>query len=128
VLARESRMDCVVVLEKDRTLSVKEFRRLVPGDLVACGRSENGEDGIFVHANAFGREESAAEKFAFRRQISRETSFSYDYDELYGLLEHERQAPVVTAFLRECARGDEAPARSEPARPGWADGVAPSGL
>lgn len=99
VLARESRMDCVVVLERDRTLSVKEFRRLLPGDMVACGRRENGEDGIFVHANAFARENSTAEKFAFRTQISRETSFSYDYDELYSLLEHEHAKGFVLWVL-----------------------------
>ncbi len=32
-----------------------------------------------------------SEKFAFRTGISRETSFSYDYDELYNLLEYERE-------------------------------------
>ena len=62
-----------------------------PGDLVACGRRENGEDGIFVHVEAFGWEYAVSEKFAFRTRISRETSFSYDYDELYNLLEHDRE-------------------------------------
>lgn len=90
VLPRDSRMDCVVVLRDDSSLSVREFRRLAPGDRVACGRSENGEDGIYVHTGAFGQESFSSEKFAFRTRVSRETSFSYDYDELYGLLEHER--------------------------------------
>jgi lysine-ketoglutarate reductase/saccharopine dehydrogenase-like protein (TIGR00300 family) len=91
VLARDSRMDCVAVLRTDGTIDVVEFRNLKPGDLVACGRHENGEDGIFVHVDAFGLEEAVFEKFAFRTRISRETSFSYDYDELYRLLEHDRE-------------------------------------
>ena len=39
---------------------------------------------------AFGWEHPVSEKFAFRTRISRETSFSYDYDELYNLLEYDR--------------------------------------
>jgi hypothetical protein len=84
-------MDCVAVREPDGTVSVRESRLLRPGDLVACGRRENGEDGIFVHTEAFGWQYPVSEKFAFRTGISRETSFSYDYDELYNLLEYERE-------------------------------------
>jgi lysine-ketoglutarate reductase/saccharopine dehydrogenase-like protein (TIGR00300 family) len=91
VLPKRSRMDCVVVLDADGTLRVREFRLLKRGDQVACGRHENGEDGIFVHTNAFGWEHPVWEKFAFRTGVSRETSFSYDYDELYNLLEYERE-------------------------------------
>ncbi len=79
------------MLEPDGTVEVREFRLLKPGDLVACGRRENGEDGIFVHVEAFGWEHAVSEKFAFRTRISRETSFSYDYDELYNLLEYDRE-------------------------------------
>lgn len=89
-LLRESRMDCVVVRKEDGDLVVEPFRHLKPGDLVALGRRENGEDGILVHAKAFGFPEHVMEKFAFRTQITRETSFSIDYDQLYDLLEHER--------------------------------------
>lgn len=110
-LVEDSRMDCVVVLEESGTLVVKEFRRLEAGDLVACGRTENGEEGIFVHSEAFGGTLAPSEKFAFRTLISRETSFSIDYDELYALLRFERQngfilwvaGPAVT-FDRD-ARG-----------------------
>lgn len=98
-LLKESRMDCTVVLETDGTLSATEFRRLEAGDKVACGRSENGEEGIYVHSAAFGWEHLLSEKFAFRTQISRETSFSYDYDELYSLLEHERDRGFVLWVL-----------------------------
>ena len=89
-LLAESRMDCVVVLNPDGTLQVKEFRHLKKGDQVACGRRENGEDGIFVHLNAFSFPDRAGDKFSFRSQRTRETSFSIDYDELYDLLNHER--------------------------------------
>jgi len=98
VLAKNSRMDCVAVLEPGGSISVREFRLLKPGDRVACGRRENGEDGIFVHVDAFEWERESLsscrgfhEKFAFRTGVSRETSFSYDYDEIYNLLEHDRE-------------------------------------
>ncbi len=89
-LLEESRMDCGVVLNEDGSLQVKEFRHIGKGDLVACGRRENGEDGIFLHTNGFGPPDQPHEKFAFRTRVSRETSFSVDYDELYDLLNYER--------------------------------------
>jgi len=98
-LLTESRMDCVVVKAKDGFLSVKEFRRLDPGDLVACGRGENGEDGIYVHSQPFKFTHESAQKFAFRTRITRETSFSIDYDELYDLLEFERKNGFILWVL-----------------------------
>ena len=89
VLLHESRMDCVVVLRDNETLEVTEPRRLKRGDRVACGRGENGEEGIFVHDKPFPEIEDS-DKFAFRTSTSRETSFSIDYDELYDLLVFER--------------------------------------
>jgi len=91
LLAEESRMDCVAVLEAGR-IAVKEFRVLRKGELVAVGRRENGEDGIYVHPDGF-REPLTdnTDAFAFRRNRSRETAFSRDYDELYELMRHERE-------------------------------------
>ncbi len=89
-LLKESRMDCVVVHTAEDELKVVEFRNLQVGDRVACGRRENGEDGILVHTAAFDFPPHVAEKFAFRSHLTRETSFSIDYDELYDLLEYER--------------------------------------
>ena len=86
VLLKNSRMDGVVVRAPDGSLVVKEFHHLKMGEQVALGRGENGEEGIYVHTGAFARPGPAAEKFAFRTQLSRETSFSIDYDELYDLL------------------------------------------
>ncbi len=90
-LLQNSRMDCVVVRTPEGRLAVKEFHHLAPGEQVALGRGENGEDGIYVHPEAFVHSRAAAEKFAFRTHPSRETAFSSDYDELYDLLAYERQ-------------------------------------
>lgn len=98
-LAGESRMDCVVALKKDESLTVKEFRRLEVGELVAVGRRENGEDGIFVHTGGFDFPGRTADKFSFRTHLTRETSFSIDYDELYSLLAHERENGVIVWVL-----------------------------
>jgi len=98
-LLKETRMDCVVVRERDGSLAVKEFRHLKPGDIVACGRGENGEDGIFVHTDPFSFQEDASQKFAFRTRITRETSFSIDYDQLYELLSHEQKHGFIVWVL-----------------------------
>jgi len=98
-LLRESRMDCVVTLSGSDTLEVVEFRRLKKGDRVACGRTENGEEGIYVHTEAFHSGNTGGEKFAFRSNRTRETSFSIDYDELYALLKHEQQGGSILWVL-----------------------------
>lgn len=99
VLLEESRMDCGVVLTGDGSLAVREFRHIGKGDLVACGRRENGEDGILVYPEGFAHPEQAREKFSFRTRATRETSFSADYDELYALLHHERQKGFILWVL-----------------------------
>ncbi len=99
ILPRESRMDCVVVIEDNGSLAVKEFRNIKARDQVVCGRHENGEDGIFVHTQAFDFMDATSEKFAFRSRITRETSFSIDYDELYDLLEFERDQGFIVWVL-----------------------------
>ena len=88
-LAEESRMDCVAVWENGR-IAVREFRLLKKGDLVATGRTENCENGIFLHTDGFASENAVEEAFSFRRSRSRETAFSQDYTELYELLRHDR--------------------------------------
>ena len=82
LLAEESRMDCVAVLENGRIV-VREFRLLKKGDLVLLGRTEKCEDGIYMHVNGFCEEKVEEENFAFRRNRSRETAYSLDYTELY---------------------------------------------
>ena len=89
ILAEESRMDCVPVY-KDGKMLVQEFRVLKKDDLVVVGRTENCEDGIYVHPDGFREAKGQGDVFAFRTGRSRETAFSRDYDELYDLLRHER--------------------------------------
>jgi lysine-ketoglutarate reductase/saccharopine dehydrogenase-like protein (TIGR00300 family) len=98
-LLKESRMDCVAVLGPNGLLAVKEFRHLHKGDLVALGRKENGEEGIYVHTRGFDFSLNGTEKFAFRTQFTRETSFSFDYDQLYDLLEFEKHNGVIVWVL-----------------------------
>lgn len=98
-LAPESRMDCVVVLEKDGTLAVREFRHLQKGDRVCIGRTEDASEGIFVHMHGFAASEDPQDLFAFRRNRSRETAFSVDYDELYELLKHEKDHGKIVWVL-----------------------------
>ena len=77
LLAKESRMDSSVVLQ-DGQLLVVENRNLQPGDQVVLGRTEQGEDGIYLHANGFyeeGRDHD--DQFVFRQGRSRETSYSF---------------------------------------------------
>ena len=88
--AEESRMDSVAVWTGER-IAVVEFRHLNAGDLVVVGRTERGEDGIYVHPNGFGENAGRPdESFQFRTGRSRETAFSQDYDELYEVLKHDR--------------------------------------
>ena len=91
LLAEESRMDCVAVLT-DGGIEIREFRRLRKGDRVFLGRTEDGSEGILVHARAFRNNAAQGrETFAFRQNRSRETAFSRDYDELYEILKHDRE-------------------------------------
>ena len=89
LLAEESRMDCVPVF-RDGKVEVIEFRRLKAGDLVICGRTEDGAEGMYVHADGFNEKKGEAETFAFRQGHSRETAFSRDYDELYEILKFDK--------------------------------------
>lgn len=89
-LAKESRMDCVPVL-RGGEVAVVEFRLLKKGDLVICGRSEDGREGIYVWPHGFCEPGRERESFAFRQGRSRETAFSRDYDEIYELLRHEKE-------------------------------------
>lgn len=92
-LAEESRMDSSVVLRDDGHLDVVENRNLKKGDKVILGRTEKGEEGIYMHCNGFVDESEGAleDQFVFRQGRSRETSYSRDYDRLFELLEHEKE-------------------------------------
>lgn len=69
-LAEESRMDCTVVLRDSGVLDVVEQRNLRTGDRVALGRSEDGHEGVFLHADGFHEpDETIADQFAFRAVV-----------------------------------------------------------
>lgn len=93
VLAADTRMDACVVVLPEGTLETKEFRNLKKGDRVVLGRTEAGEDGIFVHTNGFAalNRKKTDDKFAFRQGRSRETSYARDYDNLLSLLRYEKE-------------------------------------
>lgn len=91
ILAKESRMDCVPVYRTGE-IHVLEFRLLKKGDLVITGRTENCEEGIYVHTDGFKEQKNeSTDAFFFRQNRSRETAFSRDYDELYNVLRHDRE-------------------------------------
>ena len=98
LLAEESRMDCVPVYA-DGKIHVREFRLLRKGDLVVTGRTEQAEEGIYVHPDGFREEGNARDVFSFRQSRSRETAFSRDYDELYHVLRHDREHGKIVWVL-----------------------------
>ena len=99
VLVQESRMDCVLVLRGGRPAAT-EFRRLRKGDPVVMGRTENGEEGIFVHTDGFeSAPDKFTDKFSFRARGTRETPFSRSYDALYDLMRFDRDRGYIVWVL-----------------------------
>jgi len=99
LLAEDTRMDCVAVYE-DGKIHVREFRNICQGDAILMGRTENCEDGIYVHSTCFKTEEEKKEEvFSFRQGRSRETGFSCDYDFLNELLAHEKEHGYIVWVL-----------------------------
>lgn len=98
-LAKESRMDASVVIATEG-LRVVENRNLKRGDRVILGRTEQCEEGIFLHHNGFEDSNAdAGERFVFRQGRSRETAYSRDYDEFISLLEYEKMHGKVVFVL-----------------------------
>lgn len=92
ILAEESRMDASVVICEDGTLKVVENRNIRKGEKVILGRTEKGEEGIYMHCSGFEEEGAALEdQFVFRQGRSRETSYARDYDRLFDLLRYEKE-------------------------------------
>ena len=69
------------------------------GDLVVVGRTEDCEEGIYMHANGFNEKRDAGDTFAFRTGRSRETAFGKDIDEIVELLKHEKEHGNVVWVL-----------------------------
>lgn len=86
---RRPRMDCVIVREGSGELVMMEPRRVRKGALVALGSSEDGREGILVHAEGFLGHPRSPNEFRFMQtEVSRERPV--DYAELAGLLGDER--------------------------------------
>lgn len=104
ILAEDSRMDCVAVY-KDGRINAVEFRNLKKGDMIVIGRTEDASEGIYVYPDGFKQgEKNERDLFAFRQGRSRETAFSRDYDELYQLLNYEREhGNIVWVMGPACA-------------------------
>ena len=98
LILRNSRMDCAVVMKKGRPETL-EIRKLKRGDKVVLGRSEDGSEGILVHADCFDTGNPLSDKFVFRTGRTRETSYSRDYDTLYELLKYERENGSIVWVL-----------------------------
>ena len=92
ILAEESRMDSSMVLCDDGHIAVVENRNIKKGDKVLLGRTEKGEEGIYMHCHGFEDEvEGLEDQFVFRQGRSRETSYAKDYDNLIELLKYEKE-------------------------------------
>jgi len=108
VLAKESRMDCVMTVTEDNDVAVKEFRNLHVGDKVIVGRTEDASEGIYVYTEGFNSEEEEEEEtFAFRAGRSRETAYSKDYDDLYDALRYEKENGYIVWVLGPAAVFDK---------------------
>ena len=98
LLCEESRMDTVPMYDGCKMHSV-EPRRLMKGDLVACGRTDDGSEGIFMHTDGFNEEKKEQDAFAFRTGRTRETAFSKDLEDIVELLRHEKDHGKVVWVL-----------------------------
>lgn len=90
VIASESRMDSVAIITPDDDIDVVEFRNLKLGDKVVVGRTEDGSEGIFMYTRGFAADDGDTDTFAFRSGRSRETAFSKEGDELYKIMQYEK--------------------------------------
>ena len=124
-LAEESRMDACVVIA-DHRLAVVEARNLKIGDKVILGRTEKGEEGIYLHSKGFSQpEETLEDEFVFRQGRSRETSYARDYDKLMELLRYEKDHGNILWVMGPAFAFDEDARRAMSAliENGYAHGV-----
>ena len=99
LLAEESRMDCVPVYENGR-VAVREFRSLKKGDLVVCGRTENGEEGIYVHTGGFAEETAPQEAFSPEPRNPRNEVYAHSRSSSFGEEMNSPEAPQKVPFWR----------------------------
>lgn len=83
VLPMYSAIECTPVV-KNNTVEIKEFRNLKTGDQVVLGHFKDGTEGIYKHIKGFDN----LPQVKPGRYV--ESSFSRDYEDLYSLLEYEK--------------------------------------
>lgn len=98
LLAREGRMDGVMLLRWGG-VEIVEPRLVRKGDPVVIGRSEDGQEGIYVHDRGFTTSGGTGDKFAFHTRNTRETPFSRSYDTLYDILRNDREHGYIVWVL-----------------------------
>lgn len=77
-MPRHPRMDGVLVRDADGVWWVREGRRVKRGDTIAMGTSEDGSEGVLVHAHGFVTAAEAHGDFHFMSsQVSREKPIDY---------------------------------------------------
>jgi lysine-ketoglutarate reductase/saccharopine dehydrogenase-like protein (TIGR00300 family) len=72
----EPRMDAALLLDPDGHGWAREGRRVLKGDPIAIGRSEDGSQGIFVHSMDYADEDESEFKF-MTSEVSREKPIDY---------------------------------------------------
>lgn len=76
-LPKNPRMDSAIVLTFDGELWIREGRKVRRGDLIAVGKSEDGSEGIYVHAGTFLSDDSPGEFQFMTSEVSREKPIDY---------------------------------------------------
>lgn len=84
ILPQHNSLNCVAIVENDDII-VKELRELKKGDQVVVGDTTDGEQGILIYKEGFPK--SLYEV----RGAAVESSFSQDYDDLFELLQYEKE-------------------------------------
>jgi len=85
VLPAQTSIECTAVARDNNTIEIVEFRNLKIRDKVVLGKSKDGSEGIYKHTSGFDNLPNVGSG----RSV--ESSFSRDYDELYELLEYEKE-------------------------------------
>jgi len=85
VLPTQTSIECTAVARDNNTVEIVEFRNLKIGDKVILGKSEDGSEGIYKYTSGFNN----LPNVELGRSV--ESSFSKDYEELYELLEYEKE-------------------------------------
>jgi lysine-ketoglutarate reductase/saccharopine dehydrogenase-like protein (TIGR00300 family) len=98
-LPRDPRMDAAVVLDPDGVPRVLEGRYVRAGEPVVVGYTEDGSEGVFVHATGFlpGPLEADSEFKFMSSEVSREKPT--DYPQMARLLVDERRRGGHTVWV-----------------------------